>query len=441
METLNPTLVHVLPMAANALVPAIWEGAVLVLCVAGCLRLLPGLSASARSLIWTGVFLVAALLPLASMMRSGAVMAEPWRGAELHVGLGWAYVVTGIWAILSVLRGAQLLRSAFHLRGVASRAIPIVAAEDLSELLIRDRKTSLRRAVQLCSSTEVDVPSVIGFFTPRILVPPALLTKTSPADLRQIVLHEMEHLRRNDDWTNLMQKLGLVLFPVNPVLLWIERRLCVERELACDDGVLRSTGANKAYATCLVNLAEESLMRRGVSLALGAWQRRSELARRVHRILRQPEREMGQQWTKAIVGCALASILGGAAVLTRMPHFITFAGDNGNQVAAVPAAQVIPASFTRTGTDAHPILVNAIMPERRPIATKVAAGRKAPRPSPRRRTYMTEITQRVEDRTPVVLIGWHPSNDGGRMTLAGAEDSQFIYAAVPIRNGWLIVQL
>ena len=54
---------------------------------------------------------------------------------------------------------------------------------------------------------------------------------------------------------------------------------------------------------------------------------------------------------------------------------------------------------------------------------------------------MTEITQRVEDRTPVVLIGWHPSNDGGRMTLAGAEDSQFIYAAVPVRNGWLIVQL
>ena len=59
-------------------------------------------------------------------------------------------------------------------------------------------------------------------------------------------MHEMEHLRRGDDWTNLLQKAGLVFFPLNPASFWVERRLCAERELACDDCVLRSSGARKA---------------------------------------------------------------------------------------------------------------------------------------------------------------------------------------------------
>jgi hypothetical protein len=234
---------------------------------------------------------------------------------------------------------------------------------------------------------------------------------------------------------------------VNPVLLWIERRLCVERELACDDGVLRSTGASKAYATCLVNLAEESLMRRGVSLALGAWQRRSELALRVQRILRRPERQMGRQWTKAVVGCALASVLTGATVLTQMPQFVTFAGDNAGQVAATPTFDEVLTPSMNTGTTAHPTLVNVVMPQRSVRAITSGETHSRHRSVRRRKPYMEEISQRREDRTsaPVVFIGWHSSSDTGRMTLVSAEnsqkDSQFIYAAVPVQNGWLIVQL
>jgi beta-lactamase regulating signal transducer with metallopeptidase domain len=446
MEVLNPALIHFVPVAASALVTAIWEGTLLALCVAGCLRLLPALSAAARSLIWTGVFLIAALLPLATVLRADAT-AQSWHTTGFRVGLQWAYAVMGVWALLSLVRGAQLLRSAYHLYGVAKRATPIVAEQELSEVLAREQKATFRRAVQLCSSAEVDVPSVIGFFSPRILVPPALLTKISPDDFHQIMLHELEHLRRNDDWTNLMQKLGLVLLPVNPVLLWIERRLCVERELACDDGVLRSTGASKAYATCLVNLAEESLMRRGVSLALGAWQRRSELALRVQRILRRPERQMGRQWTKAVVGCALASVLTGATVLTQMPQFVTFAGDNAGQVAATPTFDEVLTPSMNTGTTAHPTLVNVVMPQRSVRAITSGETHSRHRSVRRRKPYMEEISQRREDRTsaPVVFIGWHSSSDTGRMTLVSAEnsqkDSQFIYAAVPVQNGWLIVQL
>src|SRR5437867_3524718 len=146
------------------------------------------------------------------------------------------------------------------------------------------------RGVELCTSKDVDRPSVIGFFSPRILIPEELFARLTTAEFGQIVLHEVGHLRRADDWINLLQKLSLVLVPLNPVLMWIERRLCLERELAWDDDVLRLTKAPKAYATCLTNLAEHRLGRRAAALSLGAWERESALARRVQSILRAGER-------------------------------------------------------------------------------------------------------------------------------------------------------
>ncbi len=77
--------------------------------------------------------------------------------------------------------------------------------------------------VQICTSNEVDRPSVIGFFSPRILIPEELFAKLTTAEFGQIVLHEVGHLRRADDWINLLQKVSLVVFPLNPVLVWIER--------------------------------------------------------------------------------------------------------------------------------------------------------------------------------------------------------------------------
>ena len=111
---------------------------------------------------------------------------------------------------------------------------------------------------------------MIGFFSPRILIPEELFARLTTAEFGQIVLHEVGHLRRADDWINLLQKLSLVVVPLNPVLMWIERRLCLERELACDDDVLRLTKAPKAYATCLTNLAEHRLGRRAAALVAGS---------------------------------------------------------------------------------------------------------------------------------------------------------------------------
>ena len=257
--------------AASALFSAVWQGAVLALVVALGLRLLPRLSAAARSVVWLNVFVLLLLLHFVPAFAGGAGRLRGGHVPAVHLDARWSLGVVAVWLALSLWRAAQLILGIVQLRRLARRARPVWVDEELQALL---EDVPGARAVQLYTSDEVARPSVLGFFRPRILVPAALAQHLTPQELRQVVLHEMEHLRRSDDWTNLLQKIGLVLFPLNPVLLWVERKLCAERELACDDRVIQSRAGRKAYAMCLARLAEFSLFRRSFSLVLGLWEQR-----------------------------------------------------------------------------------------------------------------------------------------------------------------------
>ena len=206
---------------------------------------------------------------------------------------------------------------------------------------------------------------MIGFFAPRILIPEWLFDRLTPAELEQVVLHEAEHLRRHDDWINLLQKFALVLFPLNPALAWMERRLCREREMACDEGVVCRTQAPRAYAACLTSLAERGLARnldrnldrRAEALSLAAWRRRPELVRRVHSILRgkQSLHPLAARVLVAAVGCGL---LVASAELSRCPQMVAFVA--APQPHPVETAQLQPVSAPAAYASQAPSGIRAI---------------------------------------------------------------------------------
>jgi BlaR1 peptidase M56 len=179
------------------------------------------------------------------------------------------------------------------------------------------------RHFDVCTTSSISRPSVIGFFAPRILIPDWLFARLTPAELEHIVLHESEHLRRRDDWTNLLQKLALVVFPLSPALWFIDSRLSKQREMACDEGVVRITNAPRAYAACLASLAERGLAYRTEALSLGAWHHRSELVHRVHGILRN-QRAMHPIAARALLATLGSGLLVASVSLARCPQLVAF---------------------------------------------------------------------------------------------------------------------
>jgi hypothetical protein len=314
----------------GALMAAVWQGVLLAAVVWLGLRLLPKTPAAVRFAIWFGVFLVVTALPVISLWPHGVGLAKAsGRGVWLTLDARWSLAIAAVWLVASAVRAGTLVMAVLRVRALWKRATPV-------ELGLAAESVAGSRRARLCTSDEVDRPTVIGFFSPKIVLPDWLLERLTAAELEQIVLHETGHLGRADDWMNLLQKIALVVFPLNPALAWVERRLCFERELAVDERVLRTfagkAGAATAYAACLTNLAEHRLGRRGLTLALGALGRESELGRRVRRILRRGE-GMKPLHARLVLGGAMLGLLGGAAGLERCPQVIGFAPAGAQNVA------------------------------------------------------------------------------------------------------------
>src|ERR1035438_468089 len=262
---------------------------------------------------------LSAAFRVSSQQAAAVAVARPW----LSIDSRWSLIIAALWVAAALVRAGDLAIHSFRLRKLWKDAIPVNIDSRLSSMLAGTPAAWHRGPVQVCTTTTLQRPAVIGFFKPRILIPDWLLARLTPGELEQIVLHEAEHLRRHDDWTNLFQKLCLVLFPLNPALLWIEHRLCREREMACDDGVIRITHAPRAYAACLASLAERGLERRTEALSLGAWQRRPELVHRVHSILRR-KHTLGPLGTRALLGALGCGLLFGSIEFVHCPQLIAF---------------------------------------------------------------------------------------------------------------------
>jgi len=456
--------------AAGALLSAIWEGTILAVGGFVCLRLFPGLSAAARSVVWMNVFLLLVLLHVLPAIGAHVSTGSARSSAPFELDAMWSYGIGGVWAALSLFRAVQLLFSAVRLRQLASWATPVTPAAAMQALLqIRSRRGKAVRSAELCTSTEVQRPSVFGFFHSRILLPPALLERLTPAELEQVVIHEMEHLRRADDWTNLLQKLALVLFPLNPALLWVERRLCAERELACDDSVLRSKAGRKAYAVCLTRLAEHSMLRRSFSLVLGAWERQSELVQRVHRILRRPAESMSHKQTMALTGSLIAGVLACALGLARSPQLVGFAEPAPSVMPAMtqtsllaPGGDPVETKLQHPGPPAYAEMVKAILPARtlpsasltsasmatpsstaKPIEKNAALHGRRRRPASRQQEWFLMTAWSDSEAAPQLVLTIAPGDrtPGKQIPGTQSQEHRVSYAAVPIPYGWLIIQI
>jgi beta-lactamase regulating signal transducer with metallopeptidase domain len=434
-------------LSASLLVSATIEASLLTLALALALRLFPRIPAVLRFGLWTAVLAASVVLPFVPMFTRSSTAAAP--RTMLHADIRWSFAVAALWAVLTIVRTVQLVRSMVHLRAVARRSVPV-------ENVLCTTPDSGRIAV-LCTSDDVLQPSVIGFLAPRILIPSGLYSQLSRAELEHIVLHEMEHLRRRDDWINLLQKIVLILFPLNPVLFWVERRLCLERELACDDSVLRATQTPKSYASCLVHLAESRIFGHQLPLALGAWGRKSELTRRVHHILEPTRKRMTQPQTAMAIALIGAGLVGGAALLSRTPQLVSFEAQPSAAVTAsvrepMPHPSAIHNVALTTANGPRATLVKATMPLPRtrparrtveiPVPRAIAIDAAPGRPSVEPQQHWVLTTWTYQSRTTQTPVAMDES-DAPRLTFTVVETRQRTssYAAVATANGWLIIQL
>ncbi|MHC4646833.1 MAG: M56 family metallopeptidase, partial [Planctomycetota bacterium] len=156
----------------------------------------------------------------------------------------------------------------------------------------------VRRAVALMESALVQVPTVVGWLKPVILLPASALTGLTSEQLEAILAHELAHIRRLDYLVNMLQTLAEILGFYHPAVWWVSHKIRIERENCCDDLVIGVTGDKLRYARALTLLEE---MRAGsANLAVAA--DGGSLLGRIRRLVGKGSREEGRySWLPAAI--------------------------------------------------------------------------------------------------------------------------------------------
>ena len=216
--------------------------------------------------------------------------------------------LAGVFVLSLRLLGGWLQTRRFRRIGV--RPAPDACIAIVAKLAA---KLGIRRGIEVLESTWMQVPGVIGWLRPVLLVPASALTGLDPRQLEMLLAHELAHVRRHDYLVNILQMLVETMLFYHPATWWVSRRMRAEREHCCDDVAIDLCGGDaRLYARTLLELEE---LRAEPVLAVAA--SGGVLAARVRRLLAPSPREAPSHWTFGALG--LATGIGFAAALLLAP--------------------------------------------------------------------------------------------------------------------------
>ena len=277
-----------------------------------------------------------AALRLASRIRTALEPVLPWIVAlwlasvlVLSARLAWGWIATR------------------RLGAMGTRPAPVACMEALERLAARLR---VSRPVRVLESAIVQVPAVLGWVRPVILLPASALTGLTPLQLDALLAHELAHVRRYDYLVNLIQSVIETLLFYHPAVWWISGRMRQEREHCCDDLAVAACGDAHFYAAALLGM--ERLRVTAPTLALTA--AGGSLMDRVRRLVTPAPAEILPRWTAGVIAVTLVVAIGGGSRLVRASGE-SAAADRPSAFVAPDGARTAPDTVLRHPAPARPL--------------------------------------------------------------------------------------
>lgn len=140
----------------------------------------------------------------------------------------------------------------------------------------------INRRVFFRLSEKVNVPLVIGYIKPVVLIPLSVISHLDQHQLEAVIIHELSHIRRHDYLLNLLKVAIETILFFNPFVWLCARLVNTERENACDDLVLKLTKQPLVYATVLFKLEKMKADPDAFSLAITG--KKFDLLNRIKRL-------------------------------------------------------------------------------------------------------------------------------------------------------------
>jgi beta-lactamase regulating signal transducer with metallopeptidase domain len=177
---------------------------------------------------------------------------------EKFASVAWQTWILSAWFVVVFWQVIRLLIQHLRLKRLLKQGVP--ASGDLAGLVTElAGQIGLRRApiaVRIAGECPL---FVCGLLRPRLVLPDRLLDSLNPAERRQVILHELAHIKRWDLLWGWPVEIARIVYFFNPLVYWVSYRLRLERELACDQLAMARSGHSPAdYARTLVQVVSHA---------------------------------------------------------------------------------------------------------------------------------------------------------------------------------------
>jgi beta-lactamase regulating signal transducer with metallopeptidase domain len=297
---------------------SLWQGVLIALLLAGSMLLLQRRSATLRyrlaAAALVGVLLSSVLTfawlyetPQETLANRTVVIEQPlaeWpQAVETDSGLAlllqqWgAYFETHIplivvlWLLGLSFFLLRIMGGLTYVEYLKVTAVRPMSAYWQRRFELLQQQLGDRHPVMLLESGVVNVPMVVGWLKPVILIPIGTLNALSPEQVEAVIAHELAHIYRRDYLFNILQSLIEALYYFNPAVWWISAYIRMEREHCCDDMALDLCGNSLDYAKALMQIEQASQRQARMAMAM-ARKGKGQLLMRVKRILNQPQNKI-----------------------------------------------------------------------------------------------------------------------------------------------------
>lgn len=241
----------------------LWQGALVACVAAAALRVIGSSRPHARYLVLWAALLSVLAMPvapfvwIASLPRVAETVPAPVVGLVVSIPSAWwasSAFLLGLWAVWSSVYAGRVTYALLALRRAKACSQQIPAALE-ARLRCWTQVKAKGRATRVVMSSRVSSAAVLGCGSPLVAVSPMLFDALGDDDLDRVVIHEWAHIQRRDDLANLAQVLVRVVAGWHPAVWWLDQKLRLERESACDAMAVTVTGSARDYAACLATLA------------------------------------------------------------------------------------------------------------------------------------------------------------------------------------------
>ncbi len=227
-----------------------------------------------------------------------------------------------VWLVgMALFLAYHILRHCRFLKLTARWSETITDEQTLTIYEALKTQLGLTKPIELQCCDSIGSPMMIGFTSPRILLPRADFSKD---ELRLILKHELVHYKRKDLWYKCIVLAATAVHWFNPIIHLMAKVIAVQCELSCDAEVVRNTEAEarQYYSAAIIGVARYQSKRK-TALSTYFYGGKKGLKRRIFSIMDMSKKKAG------------AAVLCGALILTLGTGF-TFAASAANAGTQAP---------------------------------------------------------------------------------------------------------